>query len=79
MAINPDWGHVETEATAALVPHGRRVLLQECPPGPYQFDGGFAWMSEYGGESYLTSGERCALPSETMVQSLIVVPHTVEE
>ncbi len=77
--INPDWDGIETEATAALVPHGRRVLLRECPTGPYQFSGGFAWMSEYGGESYLTSGERCVIAMDTMVQPLVVVAHTIEE
>lgn len=80
MKVNPDWGHVEMEATAALVPHGRRVPLRECPPGPYQFDGLYiAWMSEYGQESYNTAGEHCVTPADTMVQPLIVVTHTIEE
>lgn len=76
--INPEWEYAQEMASAALVPHGRQVPLGQCPPGPYQFSGGVGWMSEYGGESYLVSGEYCCLDKTAMVQPLDLVLHTLE-
>jgi len=76
--VNPEWGFMEEIAAAALVPHGRRVPLRECHPGPYILDGHVCWMSEYGQKSYNQAGENCVTDLDTMVQPLEVVTHSAD-
>ena len=59
--------------TMTMVPDGWPVDLKSCRPGFFVYKDDLFLMSEYGGESYCSSGEKCCLPKETKVQPVEVL------
>jgi len=55
-----------------IVPDGWPRILAECRPGYFVYEDDLFLMSEYGGESYCSSGERCCLQKQVQVQPVIV-------